>query len=91
MSEELIMKLGTDTLRTTALLAGPMLVSALVIGLVVSVFQAVTQINEATLTFIPKMVVVALVLMLMGPWMIEIMSQYTVQIFEGIGEMVRIQ
>lgn len=91
MSEELILKLGTDTLKTTAMLAGPMLVAALVVGLIVSIFQAVTQINEATLTFIPKMVVVALVLMLWGPWMIDIMNQFTVQIFEGIGEMVRIQ
>ncbi len=58
MSEELILKLGQETIKTTALLCGPLLLAALVVGLLVSVFQAVTQINEATLTFIPKMIVV---------------------------------
>lgn len=91
MSEELIMKLGADTLKTTAMLAGPMLLAALVVGLLVSIFQAVTQINEATLTFIPKMIVVAIVIVLAGPLMMDIMSQFTIQIFENIGEMVRIQ
>lgn len=91
MSEELILKLGQDALRTTAMLAGPLLGSALVVGLVVSVFQAVTQINEATLTFIPKMIVVGLVLVLAAPWMLDIMNQFTINLFEGIGEMVRIR
>ena len=91
MSEEMILKLGQDTLRTTAMLAAPMLVSALVVGLVVSVFQAVTQINEATLTFIPKMIVVGIVLVIAAPWMIDIMNQFTVQLFENIGDMVRIR
>lgn len=91
MSEELILKLAQDTLRTTAMLAGPLLASALVVGLVVSILQAVTQINEATLTFIPKMVVVAVVFLLAAPWMMDVMGQFTTQIFEGIAEMVRIQ
>jgi len=91
MSEEVILKLGLDTLKVTALLASPLLIAALVVGLVVSVFQAVTQINEATLTFIPKMIVVAIVLVLAAPWMLDVMNQFTVQIFENIGEMVRIQ
>jgi len=91
MSEEVILKLGQDTIRTTAMLAAPMLVSALVVGLVVSVFQAVTQINEATLTFIPKMIVVGIVLMIAAPWMMDIMNTFTIQLFENIGDMVRIR
>ncbi len=91
MSEELILKLGHDTLKTTALLASPLLVSALVVGLIVSVFQAVTQINEATLTFIPKMVVVGIVLVLAAPWMLDIMNHFTVELFEGISDMVRVK
>ncbi len=91
MSEELILKLGQDTLKTTAMLSGPLLASALVVGLLVSVFQAVTQINEATLTFIPKMIVVGVVLMLAAPWMLDIISHFTVQLFEGITEMVRVK
>lgn len=91
MSEELILKLGQDTIRTTAMLASPLLISALVVGLVVSIFQAVTQINEATLTFIPKMIVVGIVLVLAAPWMMDIMNNFTINLFEGIGEMVRIR
>lgn len=91
MSEELILKLGADTLRTTAMLAGPMLLSALIVGLLVSIFQAVTQINEATLTFIPKMIVVGVVLMVAAPWMMDIMNNFTINLFENIGEMVRIR
>lgn len=91
MSEELVLRLGQETLKTTAMLCGPLLLAALVIGLLVSVFQAVTQINEATLTFIPKMVVVGIVLVIAAPWMMDIMSNFTVQLFEGLTEMVRIQ
>lgn len=89
MNEELIIQLGQDALRTTAMLAGPLLISTLVIGLAVSIFQALTQINEATLTFIPKMLVVALVIVLAGPWMMDVMTHYTVNLFENLATYVR--
>ncbi|QDK39055.1 flagellar biosynthesis protein FliQ [Bdellovibrio sp. NC01] len=89
MTEELVIKLGQDALRTTALLAAPLLISTLVVGLAVSIFQALTQINEATLTFIPKMIVVAVVFVLAGPWMMDVMSTYTVNLFDNIAVMVR--
>ncbi|MGZ3775010.1 MAG: flagellar biosynthesis protein FliQ [Pseudobdellovibrionaceae bacterium] len=89
MTEELVIKLGQDALRTTAMLAAPLLISTLVVGLAVSIFQALTQINEATLTFIPKMIVVAVVFVLAGPWMMDVMSTYTVNLFENIATMVR--
>jgi len=89
MTEELILKLGQDALKTTAMLAAPLLVSTLVIGLLVSIFQALTQINEATLTFVPKMILVALILVFAGPWMIDILSSYTIDLFENIAVMVR--
>ncbi|MBK9323236.1 MAG: flagellar biosynthesis protein FliQ [Bdellovibrionaceae bacterium] len=89
MTEEVIIKLGQDALRTTAMLAAPMLLSTLVVGLAVSIFQALTQINEATLTFIPKMIIVAMVFVLAGPWMMDTMSQYTVTLFENIATVVR--
>ena len=91
MSEELVLRLGQEALKTTALLCGPMLLAALVVGLMVSVFQAVTQINEATLTFIPKMIVVGLVLVLAAPWMLDVMNQFTIQLFENLPDMVRIR
>jgi len=89
MTEDVILQLGSDALRTTAMLASPLLLSALVAGLLVSIFQAITQINEATLTFIPKMVVVALVILIAGPWMIDLMKAYAIDLFENIHLLVR--
>lgn len=89
MTEELVMKLGQDALQTTAMVAGPLLGAALATGLVISILQAVTQINEATLTFIPKMVIIGIVLLLAGPWMIDILSHYTVNLFENVAIYVR--
>lgn len=89
MGEDLIIKLGQDALKTTAMLAGPILGATLVIGLAISIFQALTQINEATLTFIPKILIVALVIMIAGPWMLDIISNYTVNLFENLATFVR--
>ncbi len=88
MGEEVVMQLGSDALKTTILLAGPMLIAAMLIGLLVSVVQALTQINEATLTFIPKMVAVVLILVLMGPWMLEVMKNYTTEVISGAGDLI---
>ena len=89
MTEELVMKLGQDALKTTAMLAAPMLIGTLVVGLAVSIFQALTQINEATLTFVPKMILIAIILLIAGPWMMDVMTQYTVNLFEGLSGFVR--
>jgi flagellar biosynthetic protein FliQ len=89
MTEQVIIQLGQQTIKTTAMLAGPMLISALVVGLIISILQAVTQINEATLTFIPKMAIVAIVFLIAAPWMLDVMSQFTVELYSGITEMVR--
>lgn len=89
MNEELVMKLAQDALRVTAMLSAPILLSTLVIGLLVSIFQALTQINESTLTFIPKMIVVAVVIVVAGPWMLDLISNYTVNLFENLATMVR--
>jgi flagellar biosynthetic protein FliQ len=89
MTEELIMKLGQDTLRTTAMLSAPLLGAALVTGLVVSILQAITQINEQTLTFIPKMIVIGVVMLLAGPWMLDILQHFTINLFENMALFVR--
>lgn len=89
MTEELILKLGQDAIRTTAMIASPMLIGALVIGLMISVMQAITQINEATLTFIPKIAVVFSVLLIAGPWMLDIIIAYTSELYENIAMFVR--
>lgn len=89
MGEDVVIQLGQDALKTTAMLAAPLLLSTLVVGLVVSVFQALTQINEQTLTFIPKMIVVALVFVLAGPWMMDVMMNYTINLYDNIATIVR--
>jgi len=89
MGEDVILQLGQDALKTMAMLSAPLLLSTLVIGLVISIFQALTQINENTLTFVPKMIVIAIVLMLAGPWMMDVMKNYTVNLFENMATIVR--
>ncbi len=89
MNEDIIIQLGQDALKTTIMVSAPILVTTLVVGLLVSVFQALTQINEATLTFIPKMIVVAVVIVLAGPWMLDLMKGFTVRLFENVPAMVR--
>lgn len=89
MSEDIVVNLSTLSLQTVAMVSAPMLISALVVGIIVSVFQAITQINEATLTFIPKMVVVAIVIVLAGPWMLDTLTGFTTEMFNNAGELVR--
>lgn len=89
MNEDLVLRLGQEAMKTTAMLAFPLLASTLVVGLAVSVFQALTQINEATLTFVPKMIVIALIIVLAGPWMLDVMTQYTTTLFESLATLVR--
>jgi flagellar biosynthetic protein FliQ len=89
MSEDQVMALAAETLKTMMLVAGPMLIAAMVIGIIVSVLQAITQINEATLTFIPKMIAIILVLVIMAPWMMEVLQNYSAEIFGNFSEWVR--
>ncbi|MFZ9595687.1 MAG: flagellar biosynthesis protein FliQ [Bdellovibrionia bacterium] len=89
MNEEMVMSIGTEALKTTLFLAGPLLLAAMSVGIMVSILQAITQINESTLTFIPKMVAVVAVLFIMAPWMLEVLRQYTTDVLGGAGGLVR--
>ncbi len=89
MGEDLIIKLGHDALKTSAMISAPLLMGALVTGVIISIFQAVTQINEATLTFVPKLLIIAIILILAGPWMIDQMKTYTINLIENISMYVR--
>jgi flagellar biosynthetic protein FliQ len=89
MTEEMVMNIASEAIKTTVFLASPLLIAAMAIGIIVSVLQAITQINESTLTFIPKMVAVIIVLVVMGPWMLETMQQYASGIFGNVAEWVR--
>ena len=88
MTPELVMNIGRQAIEMTLMLSAPLLLAALVIGLVISIFQAATQINEQTLSFIPKLVGTFLVLILAGPWMLQLMVDYIRQLFESIPQFV---
>ncbi len=85
MTEELVVHIIKETIWVAFLLAGPMLGVGLVVGLVVGVFQSVTQIHELTLTFIPKIVSVALVILFLMPWMVQSILGFTRNMFQMIG------
>jgi len=88
MTPDTVMMIGRHALEMALLLAAPMLLVALVIGLLVGVVQAATQINEMTLSFIPKLLGTAAVLLLAGPWMLKEMVGYTRQLIESIPSLV---
>jgi flagellar biosynthetic protein FliQ len=88
MNPESVMTLGRHAMEVTLMVAAPLLLVSLIIGLVVSIFQAATQINEATLSFIPKLVGIFVALIVAGPWMISVMTDYMRQVFTGIPGMV---
>jgi flagellar biosynthetic protein FliQ len=84
MTPESVMTMGRHAMEITLMVAAPMLLVALIIGLVVSIFQAATQINEQTLSFIPKLVGIFVALVLAGPWMLSVMLDYMRGVFTGI-------
>jgi len=88
MTPDSVLDIGQRALEVTTLLAGVILMPALVVGLVVAMFQAATQINEMTLTFIPKLVIVVVVLMVAGPWMLNLITDFTVELIESIPELI---
>lgn len=89
MSPDLIVGLAVETIKVTLLIAAPMLLVGLVIGLMVSIFQAVTQIQEMTLVFVPKILAVLLALVFVLPWMMNILITYTQTLFSNIPMYVR--
>ena len=84
MSPEDVLAVGRHALEVTLLLAAPLLLTALAVGLLVGIFQAATQVNEMTLSFIPKLIAMAAALMLAGPWMPKLIVAYTRELFESI-------
>lgn len=84
MNPDSVMTIGRQALEITFIVSAPLLLAALVTGLIVSIFQAATQINEMTLSFIPKLLVMFLVMALAGPWMLNMMLDYVQQLFVNI-------
>jgi len=84
MTEDFVVNLFRESFYTTLLISAPILLSSLVVGLIISVFQAATSIQEFTLTFVPKVVVAAIVLILTLPWMMEVLISFTLNLFNQI-------
>lgn len=88
MTPETVITVGHQALTLTTLLAAPLLLAALVVGLAVGMIQAATQINEMTLSFIPKLAVLVAAIFVTGPWMLKMLVGYTRQLFESIPGLV---
>jgi flagellar biosynthetic protein FliQ len=88
MTPESVMTMGRTAMEITLMVSAPLLLVALIIGLIISIFQAATQINEATLSFIPKLIGVFVALVVAGPWMLSTMLDYMRQVFTSIPGMI---
>ncbi|MBU1689990.1 MAG: flagellar biosynthesis protein FliQ [Gammaproteobacteria bacterium] len=88
MTPESVITIGRQAVEITLLVSAPLLLSALAVGLVVSIFQAATQINEMTLSFIPKLLVMFFMLVVAGPWMLTLLIDYTRRLYTSIPGLV---
>jgi len=89
MTEAYVLTLAQKTVQITLLLAGPVLLISLLVGSLVSLVQAATQINETTLTFIPKLIGVIAVILLLGAWMLQQMLTFTANLFNSLPSLIR--
>ena len=89
MSPETVMSVAQRALEITLLLSAPLLLTALLVGLLVGIFQAATQINETTLSFIPKLLGMAAVTVIAGPWMLKVLVSYTRELIMSIPSLIR--
>ena len=88
MNSTAVIHMISEALQLTLMVSAPLLITALAVGLVVSIFQAATQINEATLSFIPKLIGVFAAIVITGPWILQLLVDYTQRLFTNIPNMV---
>lgn len=88
MNQDQVISLGVDAMELALKVGLPLLLAGLVVGLLVSVFQAVTQIQEMTLSFIPKILVASLILIFAGPWMLDQLVHYAQDLYSSIPQMI---
>lgn len=89
MNESLVIELGQQTMFTILILSAPMLVIGLIVGLAVSIFQATTQIQEATLAFIPKIIAVLGSIVVFGPWLLSIIINFTLKLYTNLNNFIQ--
>lgn len=88
MTPTTVIEIGRQAMEVALLVSAPLFIAALAVGLIISVFQAATQINETTLSFVPKLIAIFLTLILAGPWMITVLTDYIRRLYEGIPGMI---
>jgi flagellar biosynthetic protein FliQ len=88
MTPTAVVEIGRSAVEITLMISAPLFLAALVTGLVISIFQAATQINEATLSFVPKLIAIFVTLILTGPWMITLMTDYMRRLYESIPSVI---
>ncbi len=88
MTPTTVIEIGRQAMEVALMVSAPLFIAALATGLIVSVFQAATQINEATLSFVPKLIAIFLTMILAGPWMITVMTDYIRRLYEAIPSMI---
>jgi len=89
MDQETVIAIAQNALLTVIYVSAPLLLVSLIVGLAVSIFQATTQIQEATLSFIPKILSVILTLAVLGTWMLNMLTDYTINLYESILQIIR--
>lgn len=89
MNQEMVIDIGLEAIKVVLMVSSPILLMGLLVGLIVSIIQATTQIQEQTLSFIPKLIAIALALLIFGPWMMNMMYGFTVNLFENIPNLIR--
>lgn len=88
MYENIVLGIANDAVVTVLIISAPILGAALLIGLLISIFQATTQLQEMTLVFVPKIIVVLLVIVIFGPWMLNVMTSYMYDLYVNIPNMI---
>ena len=88
MTPATVIEIGRHAVEITLLISAPLFIAALATGLLISIFQAATSINEATLSFVPKLVIIFVTLIIAGPWMITIMTDYMRRLYESIPALI---
>ncbi|NLU09631.1 MAG: flagellar biosynthesis protein FliQ [Tepidanaerobacter acetatoxydans] len=88
MTQEMVIYIAREALSVALLVSAPMLLLGMLVGIIVSIFQATTQIQEQTLTFVPKIIVVMLAMVILGPWMLTIITQFTYNLFSDLPKFI---
>lgn len=88
MNQDTVLDIARETVSLIVKLSAPLLLASLVVGLVISLIQTITSIQEQTLTFVPKLLVTMLVLILTGGWMLTVLSEFTIELFSGFGRYI---